>query len=387
MAIPHFRISIIKDNKNCRLLLKSNSRRGFLDLGSKGRITLGPRKEKRWTTLYETLGYHKQDVGKSAGVTWRALVDTAYSRKAANYLTSWKTIPHRRYPCFDVVVGLAWSNDPESYDGGSVATVPCRTGQRWWPRLREIPGPPGLGLGVRLTSHRKNYHCYETQKKPRSEETFKGGQDYYRVVEPMMMMMSWVTVTVSRRSLFHEGQNTVLWPRELIHQCNNCLYLYWEFTEKTVFCIALSTSMFQWIASRHEPPRKLVCLSLWPPYRLRQFVGWPRQTLQTQHGAPIRLRFRRAYVFSSRSYTASSTSESEKLRMARRTQNARINHEYPGCLHLASNTRNPLQQKTIRLLTQTRKPLNPISSDIQRTSLVQEDRRFRGAYWLDYLHL
>jgi hypothetical protein len=30
----------------------------------------------------------------------------------------------------DVVVGLAWSNDPESYDGGSVATVPCRTGQR-----------------------------------------------------------------------------------------------------------------------------------------------------------------------------------------------------------------------------------------------------------------
>jgi hypothetical protein len=24
---------------------------------------------------------------------------------------------------FEVVVGLAWSNDPESYDGGSVATV------------------------------------------------------------------------------------------------------------------------------------------------------------------------------------------------------------------------------------------------------------------------
>jgi hypothetical protein len=27
--------------------------------------------------------------------------------------------PHRR----DAVVGLAWSNDPESYDGGSVATA------------------------------------------------------------------------------------------------------------------------------------------------------------------------------------------------------------------------------------------------------------------------
>jgi hypothetical protein len=45
-------------------------------------------------------------------------------------------------------------------------------------------------LGVRLiTSHRKTYHCYETQKKPRSGATFKGDQDPYRVVEPMTMMM------------------------------------------------------------------------------------------------------------------------------------------------------------------------------------------------------
>jgi hypothetical protein len=29
---------------------------------------------------------------------------------------------HRRYLYFDVVVGLAWSNDPESSAGGSVAT-------------------------------------------------------------------------------------------------------------------------------------------------------------------------------------------------------------------------------------------------------------------------
>jgi hypothetical protein len=28
--------------------------------------------------------------------------------------------PHRRYPYFDVVVGLAWSNYPERYAGGSV---------------------------------------------------------------------------------------------------------------------------------------------------------------------------------------------------------------------------------------------------------------------------
>jgi hypothetical protein len=69
----------------------------------------------------------------------------------------------------------------------------------------------------------------------------------------------------------------------------------------------------------------------------------------------------RAYIFSPRSYTASSTRESEKFRTARRTQNARINHdkqnncmvnmlavEYNYSLHHASNTRNPLQQTTIR---------------------------------------
>jgi hypothetical protein len=42
---------------------------------------------------------------------------------------------------------------------------------------------------MRLTSHCKNYNCYETQNKPRWEATFKGRQDSYRVVEPMTMMM------------------------------------------------------------------------------------------------------------------------------------------------------------------------------------------------------
>jgi hypothetical protein len=51
-------------------------------------------------------------------------------------------------------------------------------------------------LGVGLTSQRKNYHCYETQKKPRSGASFKGGQDSYRVVKPMMMMMMVVVVVV-----------------------------------------------------------------------------------------------------------------------------------------------------------------------------------------------
>jgi hypothetical protein len=30
--------------------------------------------------------------------------------------------PRRRYPYFDVVSGLAWSEEPESYAGGSTAT-------------------------------------------------------------------------------------------------------------------------------------------------------------------------------------------------------------------------------------------------------------------------
>jgi hypothetical protein len=32
-------------------------------------------------------------------------------------------VPHQRYLYFEVAVGLAWSNDPESYAGGSVPTV------------------------------------------------------------------------------------------------------------------------------------------------------------------------------------------------------------------------------------------------------------------------
>jgi hypothetical protein len=31
-----------------------------------------------------------------------------------------KATPPRRYPYFDVVVGLVWSHDPKSYAGGSV---------------------------------------------------------------------------------------------------------------------------------------------------------------------------------------------------------------------------------------------------------------------------
>ena len=61
--------------------------------------------------------------------------------------------PRRRYPYCDVVVGLAWSEDPKSYTGDSVATGRApRTRQVKGddPDKKEYPGPPGWGLGIRL---------------------------------------------------------------------------------------------------------------------------------------------------------------------------------------------------------------------------------------------
>jgi hypothetical protein len=59
-------------------------------------------------------------------------------------------ITHRRYLYFDVVVGLAFSNDPESYAGGSVATGRAsHAGQVKGddPDKKGYPGYPGGGLG------------------------------------------------------------------------------------------------------------------------------------------------------------------------------------------------------------------------------------------------
>jgi hypothetical protein len=54
--------------------------------------------------------------------------------------------PPRRYLYFDVVVGLAWSYDPESYAGGSVAAGRIsHAGQVEGddPDRKGYPGPPG----------------------------------------------------------------------------------------------------------------------------------------------------------------------------------------------------------------------------------------------------
>jgi len=51
------------------------------------------------------------------------------------------------------------------------------------PDKKGYPGPPGWGLGMRLTTSpcKKKKYCYETSS---------GGQDPPRAVEPMMIMIS-----------------------------------------------------------------------------------------------------------------------------------------------------------------------------------------------------
>jgi hypothetical protein len=62
-------------------------------------------------------------------------------------------------PCFDVVEGLAWSNDPEIYAGSRVATgkTHAREVKGNDPGKKRYRGLPCGGLGVWLTepSHKK----------------------------------------------------------------------------------------------------------------------------------------------------------------------------------------------------------------------------------------
>ena len=65
------------------------------------------------------------------------------------YKTPWS------YPYLDVVVGLAWSYDPDSYVGGSVATGSASIARQVEgddPDKTGYPSPPGWGLGVGLTN-------------------------------------------------------------------------------------------------------------------------------------------------------------------------------------------------------------------------------------------
>ena len=80
---------------------------------------------------------------------------------------------------------VAWSNDPESYTGGSVYTGRASYARRvkgYDTDKKGYPGPPGGELVVRLTSPPqtllRNLH-----------NRLKESQNPRRVVEQMMMMM------------------------------------------------------------------------------------------------------------------------------------------------------------------------------------------------------
>ena len=66
--------------------------------------------------------------------------------------------PHWRYLYFDIVVGLVWSNDPETYAGSSVATVRAshtRHVEGDDPDKKGYPGPPGGGLVNEVEAYTK----------------------------------------------------------------------------------------------------------------------------------------------------------------------------------------------------------------------------------------
>jgi len=71
--------------------------------------------------------------------------------------------PPRRFPYFDIVVGLACSNSLENYAGGSVAIGRASHTRRVKgddPDEKGYPGFSGWGLGVGLTLHSiENMFC------------------------------------------------------------------------------------------------------------------------------------------------------------------------------------------------------------------------------------
>jgi hypothetical protein len=61
-------------------------------------------------------------------------------------------LPPKKVPYSGVVVGLAWSNDPDSYTGGIVTTgkVSHARQVKGDPDDKGYSGPPGWGLDVKV---------------------------------------------------------------------------------------------------------------------------------------------------------------------------------------------------------------------------------------------
>ena len=79
------------------------------------------------------------------------------------------SLPTRWYPKFDVVVGLAWSHDPESNAGGSLATGSVSNAGKVKgddPEAKGYPGLPGWGWASDRQPHPVKKLCSETLKNP-----------------------------------------------------------------------------------------------------------------------------------------------------------------------------------------------------------------------------
>jgi len=80
----------------------------------------------------------------------------------------------RSYPYLDVVVGFAWSYDPESYAGGSVATGSASHARQVKgddPDKKGYPSPPCWGLGMGLTNPPHNNYILL--------KSFQNWRDYF----------------------------------------------------------------------------------------------------------------------------------------------------------------------------------------------------------------
>jgi len=81
------------------------------------------------------------------------------------------------YLYFDTVMGLAWSNDPERYEGSSIATgrvSHARQVKGNEPDKKGYPGSPGWGLGVGLNLTPQKSIVLKPHDKPQIKENRLG---------------------------------------------------------------------------------------------------------------------------------------------------------------------------------------------------------------------
>jgi hypothetical protein len=79
----------------------------------------------------------------------------------------------RRYPYFDVVVGLVWLHDPKSY------AARARQVKGDDPDKKGYPGPPGWGFGMGLTTpHSKKLIVTKVEQKKKLDRFKDNGESW-----------------------------------------------------------------------------------------------------------------------------------------------------------------------------------------------------------------